>query len=139
MSRRPDLAKREVWRRRLLAYDRGTLTAEEFCWREGVSVASFYQWRRKLRDKTDGSLVAPGGRKSVTRQSASPSGFLPVEITGLTASSAASMSCIEVLLPGGPRLLVPCHQQQAIRTVIAALTESSATSLAKIAEQGSRC
>lgn len=121
MSRKPDLAKREAWRKRLSRYDRQTFSVEEFCWRNGLSVASFYQWRRKLREATTGSSVSSGGRESATRPSALLSGFLPVEITGLPSSAG----CIEVLLPGGPRLWIPCHESQAIRTVIAALTEAS--------------
>ncbi len=121
MSRKPDLAKREAWRKRLRAYDRGALSVEEFCFRNGVSLASFYQWRRKLRDATGRSSFASSGRDPATRLSAPPSGFLPVEITGLSPASA----CIEVLLPGGPRLRIPCHETQAIRTVIAALSAAS--------------
>jgi transposase-like protein len=134
MSRSPDLVKREAWRRRLAAYARGTLTVEEFCRRAGVSVASFYQWRRKLGDERGGSSAASGGWKNTTRRSASASGFLPVEITGLSLASA----CIEVLLPGGPKVRVPCHEPQAIRTVIAALADVSAA-LAKIAMEDRTC
>ena len=37
MSRAPDLVKREAWRRRLRAFDRGTATVEEF----GLRMAAF--------------------------------------------------------------------------------------------------
>ena len=133
MSRGPDLVKREWWRRRLASYERGTLTVEEFCRREGVSVPSFYQWRRKLADWKRESSAALGQRKKTTRRSPRP-GFVPVEIRGLSPASA----CIEVLLPGGPRLWLPCHEQQAIRTVIAALADVSAA-LAKIATEDRTC
>lgn len=132
MSRAPDLVKREAWRRRLRAFDRGTATVEEFCWREGVSVAAFYQWRRKLADVTGIVKMASRGRKTISGQTAPHPGFVPVEITG--QSPATSLAHIEVLLPGGSRLLVPCHEQQAIRTVIAALTDASATAPTKCAE-----
>jgi hypothetical protein len=64
MSRGLDVVKREAWRRRLRAFDRGTATVEEFCWREGVSVAAFYQWRRKLADATCPSTTASHERKT---------------------------------------------------------------------------
>lgn len=121
MSRKPDLVKREAWRKRLSRYDRQALSVDEFCWREGISTASFYQWRRKLRGTTSVASVVSGGRKTAKGDLSPPSAFLPVEITGLSAAPA----CVEVLLPGGPRLRIPCHEPQAIRTVIAALREAS--------------
>jgi transposase-like protein len=110
MSREPDLAKRAAWRLRLREFDRGNATVAEFCRRTGVSVATFYQWRRKLEPSAAPS-TAPCGR-AVKGLS-----FLPVEITG-----GAS---VEVLLPSGARVTVPCHDQEAIRTVMAALLSSS--------------
>jgi hypothetical protein len=41
MSRGPDLARRELWRRRLRDFDRGSATVAAFCRREGVSDAAF--------------------------------------------------------------------------------------------------
>ena len=153
MSRGLDLAKWEAWRRRLRAFDRAKTTVEEFCWRESVSVAAFYQWRRKLdgvRGKsTVAAMRAPAiasreraarsrPRQSTSRDAVPQPGFVPVEITGLVAPLAESCACIEVLLPGGPKLLVPCHEQQAIRTVIAALADSTAA-LAKNSQEDRGC
>lgn len=135
MSRAPDLVKLEAWRRRLRSFDREQATVEEFCWREGVSVAAFYQWRRKLTDATCPSTTASRGRKTTSRQTAPHPGFVPVEITGQSPVS----SHIEVLLPGGSRLLVPCHEQQAIRTVITALTDASTTAPTKNAAENRVC
>ena len=78
-------------------------------------------------------------RKAALRQTPPQPGFVPVEITGLGASPATSLAHIEVLLPGGLRLLVPCHEQQAIRTVIAALTDASATASTKSAAENRGC
>ena len=139
MSRAPDLVKRDAWRRRLRAFDREQATVEEFCWRQGVSVAAFYQWRRKLADASGPSTAASRERKATLRQTAPHPGFVPVEITGWGASPAMSLAHIEVLLPGGSRLLVPCHEQQAIRTVIAALTDASSTASTKSAAENRGC
>jgi hypothetical protein len=105
MSRGPDAAKREVWQRRLERFAPWAGTVAEFCQREGVSIPSFYQWRRKLAS-TRAKQATPSGA-AISR------GFLPIEITG--------QSNIEVLLPGGVRVLVPCREQEALRTVLATL------------------
>jgi hypothetical protein len=110
MSREPDLAKRAAWRLRLREFDRGNATVTEFCRRVGVSVAAFYQWRQKLRPAVVPSTASRG--RAVKGLS-----FLPVEITG-----GAS---VEVLLPSGARVTVPCHDHEAIRTVMAALLSAS--------------
>ena len=112
MSREPDLAKRAAWRLRLREFDRGNATVVEFCRHVGVSVAAFYQWRRKLGPSAASDASAASRGRAVKGLS-----FLPVEITG-----GAS---IEVLLSSGARVTVPCHDQEAIRTVMAALLSAS--------------
>ena len=112
MSREPDLAKRAAWRLRLREFDRGNATVTEFCRRADVSVAAFYQWRRKL-----GPSAAPAASAGSRGRAVKGLSFLPVEITG-----GAS---VEVLLPSGARLTVPCHDHEAIRTVMAALLSAS--------------
>jgi transposase-like protein len=112
MSREPNLEKRASWRLRLREFDRGNATVAEFCRRGGVSVAAFYQWRRKLRPSAAPDASAASRGRAVKSLS-----FLPVEITG-----GAS---IEVLLASGARVTVPCHDQEAIRTVMAALLSAS--------------
>ena len=108
MSRGLDLARRELWRRRLREFERGTVTVAEFCRREGVSQAAFYQWRRKLA-ATAAELNAVRAGEPVSALS-----FLPVEITG------GARSVIEVLLPNGARVLVPGGEHEALRIAIAA-------------------
>jgi len=43
--------------------------------------------------------------------------FVPIEVTGQRG--------IEVHFPGGTRLTVPCHDREAIATVIAALVQDA--------------
>lgn len=112
MSRGPDLAKRAAWRRRLREFDRGEDTVGDFCRRAGLSVATFYQWRRKLAP-----VAAPATSAAARGQAAKKLSFLPVEIT--------RRSGIEVLLPGGARVMVPCHDHEAIRTVLASLLSAA--------------
>lgn len=126
MARVADPAKREAWRRRLAAFDRGQASVADFCRRTGISVASFYQWRRKLAPGTEpldsrpsevgrtwGEARSRGGQAARPHRQAPALTFMPVEITG-----GAS---IEVHLPSGARLLVPCQDRRAIRAVIGAL------------------
>ncbi len=110
MSRKPDAAKWEAWRKRLRRFDRGLATVADFCGREGVSVANFYQWRRKLAAEDGDSL------------SVDAPGFVAVEIT---PPSPAEGSCVQVFLPGGARMLVPCQAREAIAAVVAALTSDT--------------
>jgi transposase-like protein len=61
MSRAPDLARRELWRRRMREFERSAATVADFCDRAGVSAAAFYQWRRKLSDVSSSEgLTKPG-------------------------------------------------------------------------------
>jgi hypothetical protein len=111
MSRGPDLARRELWRRRLREFERGTATVGEFCRREGVSLAAFYQWRRKLA----AAASEPNTVRAVEQVPALS--FLPVEITG------GARSVIEVLLPNGARVLIPGGEHEALRIAIAAAAD----------------
>jgi len=47
-GRRPDPALPDLWRQRLQRFERSGLSAVAFCAKEGVSVPSFYAWRRRL-------------------------------------------------------------------------------------------
>lgn len=113
MSRGPDLARRELWRRRLRDFDRGTATVAEFCRRVGVSDAAFYQWRRKL--------ASPVAEPNLPVSSVPALSFLPIEITGRDDPSAR----IEVVFPNGIRMLVPGRDHTALSTIIAALASNA--------------
>ena len=139
MPRQLDLAKRQAWRRRLLEFERGDTTITQFCRRQGVRVWAFYYWRRKLQPphgrQGNGRSSPIQGARSHHRSSGSvdpsrrfvdglrQSGtnprlrFVPIEITG-----GAS---VEVYLPNGARVAIPCHDRGAINAVIAALLSNS--------------
>src|SRR5262245_920834 len=51
-GRRPDPALQDLWRQRLQRFERSGLSAVAFCDQEGVSVPSFYAWRRRLSQHT---------------------------------------------------------------------------------------
>ena len=50
MARLPDPAVRRRWEERIESFEHSDLTVVEFCEQNDVSTASFYLWRRKLRD-----------------------------------------------------------------------------------------
>lgn len=80
------MSERAVYWRGVVERQPGSgLTIAEFCEREGVSTASFYNWRRRLAESTP----------------AQPS-FVPLSVTG-----AAAGAWIEVVLPGAVTVRVP--------------------------------
>jgi len=59
-GRRPDPSTRQFWQQRLERFRRSGLTVTAFCDREGISLASFYAWRRRLqRDSSPHAADAP--------------------------------------------------------------------------------
>ena len=51
-GRRADPATRRLWQQRLGRFRHSGLTVAAFCDREGISLASFYAWRRRLQADT---------------------------------------------------------------------------------------
>jgi hypothetical protein len=120
MSRGPDLARRELWRRRLREYERSNLTIADFCDGAGVSAAAFYQWRRKLAfmGPSEGpgkhqGLGNPSPQTTPSSTTAASLNFLPVEIMG-----SGNGNVVEVQLPCGIRVLVPSRDQESLRTIL---------------------
>jgi transposase-like protein len=111
MSREVHLGKRAQWLDRLRRFNRSKSSASEFCRREGVSQASFYQWWRRL---AAASAEAPG-ENPPTRAS-----FVPVQLI-----SAAQL---QVVFPNGVRLTLPAHDDELIIRTIAAIAQAPTTS-----------
>jgi putative transposase len=107
MARAADWSKRQIWQQRLQRFEHCDLTVAAFCQTEGVSVASFQQWRRVLGHR-------PAVRR-YARQTAAKSRqtFLPVEIVGAAT--------IEIHLPNGARLTVPAGDVAALEAAVAAV------------------
>jgi hypothetical protein len=77
-GRRPDPATRQRWQQRLHRFRDSGLTVPAFCDREGVSTASFYVWRRRLRH--DLTPPAPDTPRLVPVTLAPPPASAPVEL-----------------------------------------------------------
>lgn len=109
MARLMDARKWQEWRGRMQRFEERRGSVAAFCRGEGVSEASFYQWRRRL---AEASVQERGGGADAT------AGFRPVHV--LRATSIAAR------LPGGTRLRVPCTDPQAVRLVIETLARLDA-------------
>ena len=73
----------EQWRERIGRFDDAGTTIAEFCHTEGYSVASFYQWRRRLR-----------------QPASEPLGFIAVAVP-VNQDVSVVPANIEIELPGG--------------------------------------
>ena len=109
MGRGVDEGRSGLWRERLARYGRSGQTVVSFCAAEGVSVPSFYQWKRRL-------AVSPATRRAKRAEGRMPSAeqrvFVPLHITGSAQ--------VEIELPNGARVRVPANDMSAIAAAITA-------------------
>ena len=126
MSRSSDPTKPAVWRERLERFSSCGLAVAPFCAREGVSVASFYHWRKKLGHKGRRRCIMDGHARGRTDPTGGRGVFQPVAVVpaarGLvTVASrcvpAARAVCIQ--MPCGTRIEVDAGDLDALRTVLA--------------------
>jgi len=101
MTFRCDVGKHAEWGKRLARFSRSGLTVTRFCAREGISVASFYHWRRKLGPPV--RLRPPEGRGGV---------FQPVTVVPTAAD-------VSIQLPGGTQIEVRAEHLAAVQAVVA--------------------
>ena len=104
MARSSDPERAELWRERLARHGRSEQSAADFCAAEGVSVASYYAWRRKLATPRPAKHAKVAFQQLVFSQ-----------------SSAAVL----VRLPGGILVEVAVGQEAALRAVVAELVRAS--------------
>jgi len=123
MGRSLDEGKRSLWRQRLSRYARSNQTVAAFCASEGVSVPTFYQWKRKL-----GAVVTERDDPAERTSSAwdGPT-FVPVRIEG--------SAVVEIELPNGARVRVPSDDVGALSAAITAAGRLSP----HVVEEASRC
>ena len=140
MGRPIDWGKRREWEDRLARRESSGLTVAEFCEWEGVSVAAFYQWRKKLsgeiascpRPKPYASAMShDGGDLKMPLTSASA--FLPVQLTPSKTShdshrppqAVATLPAVEIQLPNGVCIFVPISEISSLRDVFIAASDLS--------------
>jgi len=88
-------SKEEQWLARFNRFHASGLSVTRYCQLEGISMPSFYQWRKRLR--------------ASTVNQAAPT-FVPVRIT--------HSSAVEIHLPNGTRICVPPEHSESLRIVI---------------------
>lgn len=93
-----------LWRERLRRWRRSGQSVSEFCWHEGVSEPSFYQWRKRLKRDQGGSRPATAAV------------FVPVEVVDASAvarpsgvSAGQAEMLVEVVFPGGVTVRAGAH------------------------------
>ncbi len=99
MGRVSDPKLAASWQKRVERQLRSGLSVQEYCRREGVSPASFYAWKRRLRvsHATAGKPV----RRRVSNGRPRPGGFVQVPL--------AVNSAVEVCFSDGTTVLVPAE------------------------------
>ena len=125
MGRRVDHGKHCEWSERIRRRRESGLTVAEFCEWEGVSVASFYNWQKKLRGtksrRQSVELVTPEGRSQRSLQKAS---FLPVHVMQ-AGTTTAPATRIEIQLTNGVRVFIPISDFQTVENIIAVASRLS--------------
>ena len=111
MVRSASATRRLQWQKRLGRFTRSKLTVAEFCRREEVSEAAFYQWRRRLAE-------TPAAEDANVKQSARPT-FIPVQV--------ASGAIVQVVFPNGSRLALPAHDHELVKLAIGAIAVAPTT------------
>lgn len=137
-ARDPDLW--QAWRERLRRFERSIETVADFCRRERVSVAAFYQWQRKLRANGDpparsaprreGVLPAAVARQASAAPRSQPQ-FVELVVPARPEPADASFhgearpsaGCVEVQLPNGTCVRLASDDLAALRTAILTAAE----------------
>jgi transposase len=102
-----DLAKEQLWRRRIVEQARCGLSIRAYCQREGLKHWSFQWWRRELarRDRQGASDLTPTHPEPAIERTRT-SAFLPVQVVADAPVPIAEVSAIEIVLPLGPMIRV---------------------------------
>ena len=110
MSRHSDPRKTAAWERRIARFSDSGLTVARFCDREGVSVATFHYWQRKLRDASATEAAWPTLALPVAR-------FDPVEVMGRQA--------VTIRFASGAVMEIPEDREDLVKAVVRALASEA--------------
>jgi transposase-like protein len=120
MGRRIDAALQAAWRRRWERFEESSVTVAEFCRREGVSQANFYQWRKRLtRCAKSAGQAATSGAAAAREQAGVAHGGQ----TAFVELALAAAAVVEMELPNGVRVRVPADHEPALGAAIRAAGE----------------
>lgn len=131
MARQPSVSKERMWRERLDRYRQSGVSVAAFCAAEGVSLAAFYGWQRRLREVAGPAcgpqLAAPVVRDAALREPAlrETAGdhaalFVPVAVR-------APVDEVRIDVPGGVVLRLPLTvDERLLRACLRAALEAAA-------------
>jgi hypothetical protein len=109
-GRRPDPSLRARWQQHCERFEQSGLTASAFCARHGLSLPSFYAWRRRLRGHGPTSAQPQLGPR-----------FVPIRL-----GPAAAATPVELVLPQGAVLrLSPGCDLDLVRCLVESLGGAS--------------
>ena len=121
-----DAVKWHAWRERLRRFRACEWTVAEFCRRENVSTAVFYQWRSKLAGQLSGTA---SGSVDNPAMKALPK-FVEVQVSHRGVKSKTPQTGqphveerVEIRLPNGTCVLIAAREIEALRAAIAAAGE----------------
>jgi hypothetical protein len=119
---RRDRDKERTWRRRLRDWRRSGLSVREFCEWHALSEPSFYSWRRELEQRDRETTAGRARPKNGSEECTPAARFLPVQVVSDAVLDSGAGRCLDVQLPSGVRLRVPCgFDRQTLADVLAAL------------------
>jgi hypothetical protein len=128
MSRVPDPALRLQWQRRLLKFQAFHGSVRQFCLDEGVSVASFYQWRAKLdvaRHSTKKKPCTAAPRSNAAGGTDKGPHFIPLQLVQETTCHMPETPAA-VVLAGGTRIELPADDSPVIHAIIRSVMREDA-------------
>ena len=111
MGRQADPRKAVTRERRLARFGDSGLTVARFCDREGVSIATFHDWQRKLRDASVDETVWATPAAPVAR-------FDPVEVVNRQA--------VTIRFASGAVMEIPEDREDLVKAVVLALATEAA-------------
>jgi transposase-like protein len=103
MARRRNLERKRYWQGVIREQRSSGLGISAFCREHEVPLSSFFQWRRKLKERRPKDEPVPGNH---TRHEGSVAKFVPVQ---LHPSPTATRAGCEIVLANGCRVIVPTH------------------------------
>jgi transposase-like protein len=101
MARRRNLERERYWRGVIRQQRASGLGISAFCREHEVPLSSFFQWRRKLKERQHKDEPSPGTSKA---QEDSVAKFIPVS---LHPPPTATRAGCEIVLANGCRVIVP--------------------------------
>jgi hypothetical protein len=125
VARKANAALALIWKRRIAQQRRSQLSIAEFCSQEGVSLQSFYAWKKRLREvaadkkRRRGSAAAEESSRNHNDRL-----FVPVHLP----PAAVSLDGLRIELPSGVLLTLPADaSSELVTTTIQAVVSSDSS------------